>query len=410
MSQMGRREERALRATSLKTGEGSGHARSSGSVKNREVRTIQYPAGREALGGKRSKVSLSGTEGLVKKRSVATRRNVVADMILGVEPPGKRARKGGITALEAKSISEEQQSQYSFYLQRFKDFCKENKLPWPIRAKADETLADYFDVLYLEGKGVNYGEKTLAAVEFYSQGLKGKMVRSRRALRGWRKLVPPRSRLPLPKMVAYGVAMRLLFQGEREAALLVLLSFDTYLRPGEALDLLKKNLVQPVAGAGTQYRHYTVVVREEEEGRPDKTGVYSSSIRLDNPSTEKWLGVAVQNHVKGKKLTDAIFNINPSRYREVFKSAGRWLGLQDLCTYQLRHGGASEDLAGKVRDYQGVKDRGRWMTDSSVRRYAKVGKLQSLLNRMPAWALEYCRRSLQKMPEVMRGRSQPISL
>ncbi|CAE7708857.1 AMY1.1 [Symbiodinium sp. CCMP2592] len=309
--------------------------------------------------------SINGTKGLVKKRSVSTRRNVVADMHLEVEPPGKRARKGGITALEIKSISEEQQGQYDFYRQRFKDFCKENKVPWPIKAKADETLADYFDVLFLEGKGVNYGEKTLAAVEFYSLGLKGKMVRSRRALRGWRKLVPPRSRLPLPKMVTYGIAMRLLFKGEREAALLVLMSFDTYVRPGEAMDLLKKSLVLLVAGAGSHYRHYTLVIREEEERRPDKTGVYSSSIRLDNPSTEKWLGAALKNDVKNKKMQEPMFNINPARYREVFKSAGEWLGLQDLCTYQLRHGGASEDLAGKVRDYQGVKDRGRWMTDSS---------------------------------------------
>lgn len=39
------------------------------------------------------------------------------------------------------------------------------------------------------------------------------------------------------------------------------------------------------------------------------------------------------------------------------------------CLYGLRHGGASHDTLNRLRSLQQVKERGRWVTDSSVRRY-----------------------------------------
>jgi len=79
----------------------------------------------------------------------------------------------------------------------------------------------------------------------------------------------------------------------------------------------------------------------------------------------------------------AIFQFKLEAFRKLYQKSGRWLGLPDLHVYQLRHGGASDDLCSKLRDHYGVKERGRWQTDTSVRRYAKVGKIQNLLSRMP---------------------------
>ena len=262
----------------------------------------------------------------------------------------------------------------------------------------------------LDGKGSHEGEKTLAAVEFHHHKLKGKLNRSRRALRGWRKLVPQKSRLPLPRLVAYGIAMRLIFLQKLDMALMVLLSFDAYLRPGEAIGLLGKNLVAPVAKAGRQYRHYTVIVKDEDECQPDKTGTFNNSIVLDNPLTSPWLGPALMRLKKKNGKENPLFNIKMEQYRDAFQKAGSWLGLPGLHTYQLRHGGASEDLASKTREYNMVKDRGRWRTDTSVRRYAKIGKLQNLMSEMPSWALHYCRTAVTQMPQVVAGQSAPIHM
>ena len=47
------------------------------------------------------------------------------------------------------------------------------------------------------------------------------------------------------------------------------------------------------------------------------------------------------------------------------------------CTpYQLRRGGPSADRRDSVRSLQGIKQRGRWIADSSMRRYEAAARLQ----------------------------------
>ena len=388
---MGPREERTLRGTTSQAGAKKRKVASSTPMTILEVRRLKVPV-KEAQEDQMSK-SL-GAKIVKKKRRCAERRNVVASFTVEDIPPGKRAQQGQLTKLEKKSISCEQENQYTHYLSKFKAFCQESGLRWPPRAKVDLLLAE-FDVLFQEGNGVRPGEKTLAAVEYQWRHVKGTMLRSRRALKGWRKMVPPKSRLPLPRAVAFGIAMRMLSLQQRSMALLVLLSFDMYLRPGEGLTLKVKNVVPPFQGSGRQYQRYVVVVRDEEDNVPDKTGVFNNSLPLDNPSTAGWLGKALDNLKKGKKQDDALFSVEADKYRKAFESAGGWLGLPG---------------AAKNREYAAVKDRGRWRTDTSVRRYGKVGKIQTLLNKLPKWALDYCRRSEMTMGAVPSGSKNPLSL
>ena len=111
----------------------------------------------------------------------------------------------------------------------------------------------------------------------------------------------------------------------------------------------------------------------------DETGVYDNTLFLDNPSTTGWLGPRLQQLVKGLGAEDKVFNFSADQFREELQAAGRRLGLQSVHTYQLRHGGASEDLNSKVRSYMEVKERGCWRTDASLRRYAKSGRSKSCL-------------------------------
>ena len=101
----------------------------------------------------------------------------------------------------------------------------------------------------------------------------------------------------MPKLVVYGLCMILLAKGKRLHALKTILDFDTYMRPGESHDLLKKNLVAPVSKAGPQYRWYAVVIRDFDEQRPDKVGVFDSSIPL-NSRERLWIGSVLHQHVK----------------------------------------------------------------------------------------------------------------
>ena len=66
----------------------------------------------------------------------------------------------------------------------------------------DQMLARFIDVLYCRGKHVSHGERLLSAVCFLHPRLGRQHGRwlcgSRQALRGWSRLIPKRSRLPLP--------------------------------------------------------------------------------------------------------------------------------------------------------------------------------------------------------------------
>ena len=91
-----------------------------------------------------------------------------------------------------------------------------------------------------------------------------------------------------------------------------------------------------------------LVVRDEEDSVPDKTSVYNNSLPLDHPRTSAWLGKALEK-LKGKKDKDLLFNVESEQYRRALESAGGWLGLPGLRAYQLRRGGAADDLVTKTR-------------------------------------------------------------
>ena len=245
----------------------------------------------------------------------------------------------------------------------------------------------------------------MAAVEYAFIEKKGTLVRAKRALRGWQKLMPPQSRLPLPKIIAYGMAQIMLALGQRDKCLKLLMDFDLYLRPSEGMDVLGQHVLAPVAGAGPQYRKYSVIIRDQDQGQPDKTGTFDNTLILDNPATESWLGPLLHGLAVRRGRDRPIFGFTREEFRKEFEGAAKQLGLKNVVTYQLRHGGASEDLNARTRDYNSVQQRGRWKTDTSVRRYAKTGKLQKLLQEVEPNILEYCRRSLRLVPQILQGRS-----
>lgn len=343
------------------------------------------------------------------KVSVKSRRTVGRLPKEEEEHGGKRAQLGMMTILEKRSVSKEVELQYTAYQEMFKSFCTEQDLPWPPLAAVDTDIymADMMDWMFLQGKSSNEGEKVLAAVEYGFIHLKGKMPRSRKALRGWRKEMPPESRLPAPMLMVYGLAMALASLGEKEMGLKVLTDFDCYLRPGEGLSLLARNIIPPVAAAGPQYQTFCLVVKEFEQGVPDKVGIFDTSIPLDSKGRQ-WLGeMLFQLATKRQKKDGPLFSFSADQFRKKFRLAAKKMGVGHLHPYQLRHGGASEDLNSRSRDYAGVKQRGRRGTDKSVRRYTKVGRVQQLLNQLSPEMLEYCRWSLRNMERVMTGQMIP---
>ena len=86
--------------------------------------------------------------------------------------------------------------------------------------------------------------------------------------------------------------------------------------------------------------------------------------------------------------------------------AVEWMQMQELapCRYALRHGGASDDLLHNRRDLLGIKRRGQWVADSSLRRYAKESRLQSEVAKLHPEVLAYGARIESLLPWLFARR------
>lgn len=199
------------------------------------------------------------------------------------------------------------------------------------------------------------------------------MTGARQALRGWRRLEPPRSRLPLPWAVVARTANWLFANQLREEAILVLAMFVTYMRPSEPFKLLARHIVPPCPTAGLGHRHWALTLHPLEGGEGSKTHEFDESILLDTMEGAA-LGRALHTLGRQRLPHSLLFTTTQGALGRSFHRACTGLGLGALgcpTLYQLRHAGASWDFASGRRTLPEVQRRGRWRAPISVRRYEK---------------------------------------
>lgn len=128
------------------------------------------------------------------------------------------------------------------------------------------------------------------------------------------------------------------------------------------------------------------------------------TVPFDKPG---WVNLLVARHFEKLQPMDRLFDLSDSDTVKMFNAAVRRLGLPPLCMYQLRHGGASEDILSQNRPIHEVKTRGRWKTESSLRRYSKPAQVPRLLAALPPDKLVFARTSWERIEELMLRRRAP---
>ena len=99
-----------------------------------------------------------------------------------------------------------------------------------------------------------------------------------------------------------------------------------------------------VRNGGKQYRWFAIVVRDSQDHKPDKTGVFDNSVPLNSVGRE-YLGQLLWERVLVLNAKDEkVYPFDVAEFRKNFQEAGLLLGFKNLHPYQSRHGGASEDL------------------------------------------------------------------
>ena len=239
--------------------------------------------------------------------------------------------------------------------------------------------------LYEGGYESHVGAYLLAALNFFCGVLPrspSPWPKARAALAGWRNLEPSRSTLPCPWLVATHIAWRLMMRRDpaaAQAARLWLVSFDSYTRSCEVLDIKTRNCFLPGV-AGSSVCAFTLSSSLDFEFQSDaglplrtKTKTTDDTIIIDSKS---FPGIALvfrqlvssAKHANSETLS---FLLTYPTYAGYILSAATEANVPfKVAPHLARHGGASEDFFRSKRPLDEIQKRGRWRNKRSVQRYA----------------------------------------
>jgi hypothetical protein len=166
--------------------------------------------------------------------------------------------------------------------------------------------------------------------------------------------------------------------GYKETALILVLMFSAYFRPGEVFTILADQVSPPV----NQFIFTAINLFPSGHSARSKIGMGDESLLLDSVFAP-WLGPMISTLAK-RRAGGTLFRTTYIQVRQAFEMAQTRLGLKEFfILYQIRHGGPSYDWAMQFRGFAAIKERGRWATDQSVNRYKAAARLQQIEAHLP---------------------------
>ena len=277
-------------------------------------------------------------------------------------------------------------------------------------SELDAALVAYMDELFLQGHQPDYGETLMAAVlwkmpEFGRHGQK-KLARSWRALKGWRKKCPARTRRPHALALWWALAWEMCRQGAWNMAVYLVFTLSTYMRPSEPLLIQCQDLVPPTPGVS---REWHVTLFPEERAARSKTYAVNDSVCLTT-SLCPFLPELLETLYNSRNQDELLFPFTYADYLVMFDRCRRQASLPKMVPYQTRHSGPACDIAKGFRDRAGVKERGRWKDDRSVQRYEQRARLGQSFQQLSPALKAHVLLCEERLGALLCGRLRPEDL
>lgn len=197
-----------------------------------------------------------------------------------------------MTTLQGAKIREATQKHYLAVLVLLCGWLRRRTIPLWTNAIWDEELAEFLEVLYDEQAGFVKAQRLLPALLWAlpELGLTSKVAfpRAWQSLMGWRKLCPPRSRPPVLFGAIMLICRYMLMMGRFEAAFMVALALETYLRPSELLALTGQQVTLPAASGPGAARFAAIAIHAEELQIESNTGQFDGCMLLDL-ARQEWM-------------------------------------------------------------------------------------------------------------------------
>jgi len=314
-----------------------------------------------------------------------------------------------LSHLEGIAVQEATERQYRDVLLMLVTWATFHRISWGTNGELDVALVTMFDQMFFHGRSVEDASKLVSALKHAIPSLRrdgeALLPRASRAIAAWRKAAPTQQGLPLPWLALVAMMGFAVFHHGavgRAIALKWWTMFHTYVRPGEADNLLAAQVVEPAASSGPgAYQLFGLLLHPLEGQRPGKTGLHDEAVLIDCPG----LGELLANHARCRGKANSLWEHTVALELNMFNEAVAYLGLAALrpCRYALRHGGASHDLMSRQRSVEETKRRGRWRSDASLRRYAKETRALAELSKMPAPTRQYGELLAPMLVSVLNG-------
>ena len=180
-----------------------------------------------------------------------------------------------ITFLEHRAVKAESSAQYRLALEQFMDFSLPRGLEIDNAERVDRLLVDFLNKLYQEGHQAYKGDRVIAAFMHenpqYGRNGDRKIPRTWRAIKGFRKMCPGKSRKAYPLAVWAAMAIQMKEMKQLRMAIFLLMAVSSYSRPSELLRARVFSLVRPARGVTSSW---SLLLSPEERAHSSKTGEY----------------------------------------------------------------------------------------------------------------------------------------
>ena len=159
----------------------------------------------------------------------------------------------------------------------------------------------------------------------------------------------------------------------------------------------------PVASPTRETRHWALILGPMELGVANKSGQFDESVTLDWEELH-WITPFFASAIGGR-ASGPLWQFSQIEYLAKFRECLVLTGLDKLKfePYSLRHGGASFDRMTNRRTLDAIKRRGRWTSDSSLRRYERAATAQRVLTQLPEESKLYGHRVAQHLQQYFKG-------
>ena len=311
------------------------------------------------------------------------------------QPFRLRAVLGEKTPLETDAVEPVTEGKYQCGWNIFVLFLALFNLSLEPLYQADLVLTDFINYAWSQGMEFSEMANVVSAVRDKCPALSKfgpiKLPRMYRAMAGWRKRQPSVTRPPVPALLVYAVAGQLL-ESNVLAALCLLTLLSTYCRPTEGTRLCRRDLVAP----GRSVQFYSLNLNADEGEHASKVNARNETLLLDDPELPM-LGALLDRFCS--RVPEApLFPLSPAQLGNLFAKEQRNLGVTSLYNLRdLRHGGPSRDRAKKFRSIEEVRQRGRWASLTTLRRYEAHARLQKEENKLPETVAAKASSALKKL-------------